>query len=101
MLTLDPVFYNSGDPELKDLFGPSIVLNTIKCDGFSFSYSANIIAQRTSDQSNVVITNFANVINGATTSGDYLSVFTTSYNDSPYVVSVTLTVTRPDLVSIM
>ena len=42
MLTLDPVFYNSGDPELKDLFGPSIVLNTLKCDGFSFSYSVNI-----------------------------------------------------------
>ena len=49
-----------------------------------------------SDDSNVLITNFPNAVNGATISTDYLSVSTTNYNDSPYNMSVTLTVTRPD-----
>ena len=86
---------------MVDLFGPQVILNTNNCDGFTFSYSAIITASRTSDNSNVAITNFATIFNGATTSGDNLSIFTTSYNDSPYVVSVTLIVKRPDLVSIM
>ena len=79
MLTLDPAFYNSGDPELKDFYGPQLVLNTIKCDGFKFSYLLNIKALKISDNTNVSITNFPNVINGASTSGDYLSILTMNY----------------------
>ena len=44
---------------------------------------------------------FPIVINGADTSGDYLSIYTTNYKNSPYTVNVTLTVNRPDKVSIM
>ena len=40
--------------------------------------------------------NFIIPVNGLTTSGDYLSIFTLNYNDSPYIVMVTLAVTRPD-----
>ena len=47
------------------------------------------------------MTNFTTPVNGATTSGDYLSIFTTNYENSPYTVNLTLTVTRPDLVMIM
>ena len=43
-LILDKTYYNSGDPELIDLFGPLVTLNTINCDGFNFSYSASIMA---------------------------------------------------------
>ena len=71
MLTLDPAFYFSSEPEMKDLFGPKIVNNTIKCDGFNFFYSTNIVAQRISDNENISITNFLTPVNGATTSGDY------------------------------
>ncbi len=39
------------------------------------------------------MTNFTTQINGATTSGDYLSIFTTDYNNSPYNVTVVLTAT--------
>ena len=39
--------------------------------------------------------NFATPVNGATTSGDYLSIFTTNYNNSPYNVTVVLTATLP------
>ncbi len=35
----DPVFYNSGDPEIKDALGQLIMLNTIDCDNYKFSYS--------------------------------------------------------------
>ena len=45
--------------------------------------------------------NFPTTVNGATTSGDYLSVFTTSYKDSPYIINVVLTATISDKVSIM
>ena len=38
-LILDPLFYNSGDPEFKDAHGQSIMLNTIGCDDYKFSYS--------------------------------------------------------------
>ena len=44
--------------------------------------------------------NFATPVNGATTSGDYLSIFTTNYNNSPYNVTVVLTVTLPGSVFI-
>jgi hypothetical protein len=37
--------------------------------------------------------NFAKPVNGATTFGDYLSIFTTNYNNSPYNVTVVLTAT--------
>ena len=73
-----------------------IFQNTIKCDGFNFSYSQDIKAKRISDNTDFLITNFITVVNGATTSDDYLSVFTMNYSDSPYIVSVSLTVTRPD-----
>ena len=36
-IILDPGFYNSGDPELKDPLGQSIMLNTIDCDNYKFS----------------------------------------------------------------
>ena len=35
---LDPVFYNSGDSELKDFLGQLIMLNTVSCDSVKFSY---------------------------------------------------------------
>ncbi len=49
----------------------------------------------------MLIANFPIVVNGANTSGDYLSVFTSNYKDSPYTVKVTLTATLPDRVSII
>ena len=39
------------------------------------------------------MTNLATPVNGATTSGDYLSIFTTDFNNSPYNVTVVLTAT--------
>ena len=92
---MDPVFYNSGDPELKDSLGQSIMLNTINCDNYKFSYSVNVIALRISDNNNVLITSLPTPVNGVTTSGDYLSVFTTNYKDSPYVINVVLTASLP------
>ncbi len=41
------------------------------------------------------MTNFATTLNGATSSEDYLSIFTTDYNNSPYNVTVVLTATLP------
>ena len=41
------------------------------------------------------MTNLAIPVNGATTSGDYLSIFTTDYKNSPYVVNVVLMTTLP------
>ncbi len=46
------------------------------------------------------MTNFVKPVNGATTSGDYLSIFTTDYNNSPYNVTVVLTATLQDSVLI-
>ena len=68
----------------------------MNCNSFQFSYLANTIAMRTSDQSNIMMNNFTNVVNGATTSGDYLSIYTANYKNSPYIVNVTLRVARPD-----
>ena len=42
------------------------------------------IAEKFSDQSNVFMNDFPSVVNGAVTSEDYLSVFTSNYNNSPY-----------------
>ena len=92
---MDSVFYNSGDPELKDSLGQLILANTISCDDYKFSYSKSVIALRVSDNSNILISNFPNPVNGVTTSGDYLSVFTTNYNNSPYIMNVKLTTTLP------
>ncbi len=39
------------------------------------------------------MTNFVKPVNGITTSGDYLSIFTTDYNNSPYNVTLVLTAT--------
>ena len=76
---MDSVYYYSGDDELKNHIGQFIALNTIPCNDYKFNYSANIIAKRISDSSTIIITNFPAVVNGATTSGDYLSIFTTNY----------------------
>ncbi len=94
-LILDPVFYNSGDPELKDSLGQLIMLNTINCDSYKFSYSKSVVGLRISDNSNVLINNFPTPVNGVTTSGDYLSIFTTDFKNSPYVLNVVLTTTLP------
>ena len=42
------------------------------------------------------ISDFPSVINGATTSGDYLSVYTQSYFDSAYVMNFTINAYTPD-----
>ncbi len=39
------------------------------------------------------MTNLATIVNGATTYGDYLSIFTTDYNNSPYNVTLVITAT--------
>ena len=38
IITLNPIFYNSGDSELNENFGPFLVQNTLQCDGFNFFY---------------------------------------------------------------
>jgi hypothetical protein len=72
------------------------MLNTVDCNNYKFSYSKSVIALKISDNSNILITNFPTPINGATTSGDYLSIFTTNYKNSPYVINVVLTATLPE-----
>ena len=47
-----------------------------------------------------MITNFVTAVNGATTSGDYLSILTSNYNDSSYIVSLIINVNLPNLLSI-
>ncbi len=54
------------------------------------------LAKRISDQNNIIMSNFPIIVSGSTISEDYLSILTTNYNDSPYIVRVTLTVIRPD-----
>ena len=71
------------------------MLNTINCDDYKFSYSVNVIALRISDNSNVMISNFPIVVNSAKTSLDYLSISTTNYMDSPYIVSIKILVNFP------
>ncbi len=41
------------------------------------------------------ISDFPSVVNGPTTSGDYLSVYTQSYSDSAYVMNFTITAVTP------
>ena len=43
-----------------------------------------------------MITNFVTAVNGATTSGDYLSILTSNYNDSSYIVSLIIDVNLPN-----
>jgi hypothetical protein len=93
---MDPIFYNSEDPEFKYLVGPLIAVNTIACDNYMFSYSVNTKAFWVSDQSNVLIIDLLTVVNGLTTTGDYISIFTANFKDSPYIVNVKLTVTHLD-----
>ena len=93
---MDSVYYNSDDPEFKVPLSPMISINTINCDSFTFSYLVNILALRISDNTNAMITNFANVIHGVTNFGDYVSIFTTDYKDSAYIVNLTLTATFLD-----
>ena len=69
--------------------------NTINCDDYKFSYSKSVIALKISDNISVLMSNFPNPVNGVTTSGDYLSVFTANYKNSPYVINVALTATLP------
>ena len=69
------------------------MLNTINCNDYKISYSKSVIALKISDNSNISITDFPTPINGATTSGDYLSVFTTNYKNSPYLINVEFTAT--------
>ena len=59
-----------------------------------------MIASRIVDQSYFPIQYFANAVNGATTSDDYLSIFTTDYKDS-YIVNVTLTAFLPNYLGIL
>jgi hypothetical protein len=40
--------------------------------------------------------NFATPVNEETISGDYLSIFTKNFGDSPYNVTVILTATLPE-----
>ena len=68
----------------------------MNCDSYKFSYSANIKSLKVSDQSNPLILNFPTIVNGETTSGDYLSLLTKNYTDSPYIVSVALTASFPE-----
>ena len=71
------------------------MLNTIDCDNYKFSYSVSIIALRISDNNNVLITDFPTLVNWVTTSGDYLSIFTTNYKNSPYVIDVIIAASLP------
>ena len=67
--------------------------NTINCDDYKFSYSKSVIALKISDNNRISLTNFVRPVNGATTSKDYMSIFTTDYTNSPYNVTVVLTAT--------
>ena len=68
----------------------------MNCDSYKFSYSANIKSLKISDQSNPLVVNFPTIVNGETTSGDYLSIFTTNYRDSPYIFNLALAASFPD-----
>jgi hypothetical protein len=91
------IYYTSGDPALKYLFSPPFGVNDTNCDPFIFTYVINTTSTK-SNQNILVynITDFPSVINGATTSGDYISVYTPSYSDSAYVMNFTITAYTPD-----
>jgi hypothetical protein len=76
------------------------MLNTINCNSVKFSYSQSVTALKISNNNKISMTNFATPVNGATTSGDYLSIFTTDYSNSPYNVTIVLTATLPESVFI-
>ena len=100
-LEQDSVFYYSGDPELKDPIGPFVTQNNLTCTGYTFSYLAKINAYKFNDNSNYQLTNFPTVVNGATTSGDYLLVSTKNLQNSPFLVNAVFTATLPYNLSII
>ena len=77
-------------------FSTPFSINDTYCNSFNFTYSISTTASSTAGSSLSGITNFPAVINGASTSFDYLSVKTDNYNGSTYNMSVSLTATLPD-----
>ena len=72
-------------------------MNDTNCDAFMFAYLVNTTAIRLMDNSLISrITDFPAVINGVVTSADYLSIYTTKYSDSSYIMTVNLTAIVPD-----
>ncbi len=74
------MYYTSGDPALLYYFSPSFGVNDTNCDPFTFTYVINTTS--TKSNQNILdynITDFPSVVNGATTFGDYLSIYTQSY----------------------
>ena len=94
---LSPIFYNSGDQEIKQLFNPPFSINDTNCDPFVFAYVTTTNALKISDKSIITrILDFPMVVNGATTFDDYFSLLTTKYNDSPYIFNVSIMAIFPD-----
>ncbi len=72
-------------------------MNDTNCDPFTFTYVINTTSNKSTQNILVYnISDFPSVVNGATTSGDYFSVFTHSYSDSAYVMNFTITAYTPD-----
>ncbi len=91
------IYYTSGDPALKYYFSSSFGVNDTNCDPFTFTYVINTTSTKLNQNILVYnISDFPSVVNGATTSGDYLSVYTQSYSDSAYVMNFTITSYTPD-----
>jgi hypothetical protein len=91
------MYYKSGDPGLKYNFSPSFGVNDTNCDPFTFTYVINTTSTKLNQNILVYnISDFPSVVNGATTSGDYFSVFTQSYSDSAYIMNFTITAYTPD-----
>ena len=71
------IYYTSGDPGLKYYFSPSFGVNDTNCDPYTFTYLINATSTKTNQ--NILtynISDFPSVFNGATTSSDYLLVYT-------------------------
>ena len=56
----------------------------------------NITSLKLSDQSNSLINNFITLVNGVNTSGDYFSILTSNYQESPYIINATFLIILPD-----
>ena len=72
-------------------------MNDTNCDPFNFTYVIN--TTYTKSIQNILVHNisdFPSVVNGARSSGDYLSVYTQSYLDSAYVMNFTIIAYTPD-----
>ena len=79
------------------LFSPQFSINDTNSDPFQFTYSINSSSSKNSDNNIIYnISYFPSVINGITTLYDYLSVYTTSFYDSPYIINTTITAYTPD-----